>query len=196
MGHFFGTGTFITLAMAGFLSAAQAGGEPGGLAPGGNAPLGKGNLLVLHYRWKHDTLSLVGSERIHAALKPSRSRGKGGEGVEGIRDDAPRSPFSFEVVSGTGATLRTKFLPDPGTKRVEYQEKGETQMRQQTVSLDSSDVFVEVPEAEAKAIRFFRHGPIGPAAKRAGAGSAQPGPTPLGPEPAPSKTLLAEFPLE
>jgi hypothetical protein len=186
MGKSIGPGSFFAMALAAFLAAPQAGAEPSG----------KGNLLVLHYRWRHDTLSLVESDRIHAALKPSRSRAKDGADRAGIRDDAPRSPFSYEVVSGTGATLRAKYLPDPGVKRVEYQEKGDSQMRQQTVALDSSDFFVEVPEPEAKSIRFFRHGTPGPAAKRAGGASARPGPTALGPEPAPSKTLLAEFPLD
>jgi hypothetical protein len=207
MGKPFGTGPFFAMALAGLLVSAHAGVAPGDEAPGGEghfgqSPIGKGNLLVLHYRWKHDTLSLVGSERIQAALKPSRSRSKGDAGESGFRDDAPRSPFSFEVVSGTGATLRTKFLPDPGTKRVEYQEKGESRMRQETVALDSSDIFVEVPETEAKTIRFYRHGRIGPAAKRSGSGSAsgtgsvQSGPSQFGPEPSLSKTLLGEFPLE
>lgn len=147
-----------------------------------------GTLLLLHYRWRHDTLKLIESQRVKAAVKVSRSRNRDArdQGTE-----TARSPFSYEVISADGSLIAIKYLHDPGLRQVEVQDRGEHQLHREQSPVDSSDIFLRVPEPDAKAIRFYRHGTPGPAAKRSEGAAAG-----LGPEPAPSKTLIAEFPLE
>lgn len=104
----------------------------------------------------------------------------------------PRSPFSFELLDAEGKWIATRYLRDPGIRRVEYREKGLRALKVQEESVDSSDIFLRIPEADAKTIRFHRHAehfsPSGPSApKPASKASANP---------LASKSLVAEFPLE
>lgn len=168
-----------------------------------------GKVLILHYRWRKDSLSLVDKEWVRASMKPSRSRSARKRLGMIPGPDAPRSGFSYELVSSQDISSEPHYLPEPGLQRVEFQEPGAHQMRQEERLVDTADIFIRVPEAEAKSIRFYRHGP-GEGASRnpaavadtdadAGAEGKPLGKTTAirqGPEPAFSKTLLAEFPLE
>ena len=160
-------------------------------------------MLLLHYRWQRDALTLIKSERVPAAIKPSRSspekraRGPAAPGGE------PRSAFSFELSGADGKTISTRYLQDPGLRRVEYQEKGGRGLKSQVERVDSADIFLRIPEADAKTIRFFRHAepsssstayapsPSKADAKESAAGAPMQGPVPL-----PSRSMVAEFPLE
>lgn len=172
----------------------------------------RGSLLLLHYQWKHDTLTLVDSKRVPAAVKIRRSSRLPVAPKPSWVEDAPRSPFSYELVGAKGNPIAVRFLQDPGMQHVEYQGAGDATLRREEHRVDSADIFLRVPEADAKTIRFFRHTPaLGPVAPGNGAANGNPaaktgaaqGPvtpvgtvTPLGPVAPATKTLLAEFPLE
>ncbi|GEM_PF-3484874 len=146
-----------------------------------------GEILFLHYRWHHDTLSLVESQRIPALTKPAR--GMGADAME------KRGPFQWEVVSDRGAVLSTQELPDPALKSVEYPEPGEKQLRRHEQRMDSADVFVRLvdPGPNAKRIRFYRRH-----AQKIGS-VPENGPMPKASAGAPQsndRTLIGDFPLE
>lgn len=151
----------------------------------------KGTLLLLHYRWQRDTLTLVESSRVPAAVKRSRLSAEKRAGREARQSLGPPTGFSFELLNAEGKSISTRFLPEPGTRRVEYQEKGEHALRSQVERVDSADIFLRIPETDAKTIRFYRHQP--PRANSAGQGTT--GVPAQGPEAAPPRTLIAEFPL-
>lgn len=146
-----------------------------------------GGMLLLHYRWKHDSLALVDSRRVPAAVKKSRLSAKTAPGREARLNQGPPTGFAFELLDAGGKRISGRFLPDPGTRRVEYQEKGEHVLRSQVESADSADVFLRVPEADARTIRFYRY-------RAPGAGAAS-GASVQGPETAPARSLIAEFAL-
>jgi hypothetical protein len=159
----------------------------------------KGALLLLHYRWRHDSLTLIDSRRIPAAVKVSRlspeKRARGREAAGG----EPRSAFSFELLDADGRRISTRYLRDPGLRRVEYQEKGQRGLKTQEERVDSADIFLRIPEADAKTIRFFRHdGPHAQShtAKATATTAGHSGAPAQDPEPLPAKSLVAEFPLE
>ena len=161
----------------------------------------RGSLLLLHYQWKHDTLTLVDSKRVPAAVKLRRSARLPVAPKPSWVEDAPRSPFSYELVGAKGNPIAVRFLQDPGMQHVEYQGAGDATLRREEHRVDSSDIFLRVPEADAKAIRFFWHTPaIGPMAPVNGAATGVPaaksGAAAQGPVAPATKTLLAEFPLE
>ncbi|GEM_PF-2704445 len=190
--------------------------ETGGSLQGWNSRAGnpQGTLLLLHYRWRHDSLTLVESSRISAAVKLSRiTPEKRARGI-GWAEEGPRSGFSFEVLGPDGKRLASRFLQDPGERRVEYQVKGEHVLRSQVERVDSSDIFLRIPEAEASTIRFYRHTPDGIPAGNTSVGSAagnvagnaagkaaesvsgkSAGPVVQGPKPMEAKTLIGEFAL-
>jgi hypothetical protein len=170
------------------------------LAAAAEEPAPRGSLLILHFRWKHDSLSLLDSRRVPAAVKTSRAAARARSAGPGRVDPAPASPFGYELVDSAGNAIAERFLDDPGVKHVEFQAPGDKTLRREERKLDSADVFVRVPEAGAKSIRFYRHRPaMGPEASMVPgpdreamrkAGAAQ------GPEAPAARTLLAEFPLE
>lgn len=143
-----------------------------------------GRILLLHYQWRHDSLSLVDKQWVPAAVKPKRGRASGNPQGNQPGTEMPRSPFSYELLSAGGESISTGYLRDPGLQTVEVQEKGEHQIKTHERKVDSADVFLRISEPEAKTIRFYRHAASRGSAKRAG------------PEPIPAKTLLAEFPLD
>lgn len=160
---------------------------------GTGEPVPRGSLLLLHYQWKHDTLSLVSSERVPAFTKIRRSSRIPIAPKPSWVDADPHAAFSYELLGAQGNPISMRYLEDPGIQRVEYQAPGDKTLRSEERRLDSADVFVRIPEPDARVIRFFRHtpamGPITPPG--AAAKSTAQGPT----SPA-VKTLLAEFPLE
>ena len=170
-------------------------------AAGDVSPLQRPNtLLVLHYRWKHDSLTLIESDRIPAKVKVSRLSPVRRALLQADAATVPRSPFSYELMGANGKSLATRYLQDPGLRRVEYQEQGERTMRVQEEKLDSADIFLRIPEADAQSIRFYRHTPALPVKAGANAKATPkttaPGASVIqGPQPLPAKTLLAEFPL-
>jgi hypothetical protein len=176
----------------------------GSVNPGTKSGTGSGRILLLHYRWHKDSLRLIDKEWVRGAVKPVRGASK--DAADPVLGNAqpPRSPFSYELVSADGAPLSVVFLQEPGVRRVETQEKGESQLRQHERKVDSSDIFLRVTDPDAKTIRFYRH-KRGEARKKApttggtdggdGSGSAASG-TATASETNASKTLLAEFPLE
>jgi hypothetical protein len=175
---------------------------PEPLMPPTPAPVPKSSMLLLHYRWQRDSLTLIKSERVPAAIKPSRSspekRARGP-----ATGEEPRSAFSFELSGADGKRISTRYLRDPGLRRVEYQEKGRRGLKSQEERVDSADIFLRIPEADAKTIRFFRHGepaslspPSPPSPSKAGANGTAGGASMQGSEPRPAKTMVAEFPLE
>lgn len=186
---------FICLALLFSIAWSGSGISPAAAAPGSD---GKGEILFLHYRWRHDSLVLVGKERLRGAMKPLRSdaarRGSGAASMNASGIPGPiLSPLGYELVTARGTVLATRFLRDPSIRTVETTENGESVPRKHVRNLDSSDIFLRISGAEAKTIRFYRHGPsvppAGPLPKRSASGS----------EPAaaaPAKTLLAEFPLD
>ncbi|MDB5107055.1 MAG: hypothetical protein JWP91_4744 [Fibrobacteres bacterium] len=163
----------------------------------------EGTLLLLHYRWTRDTaaltdsvssignLTLIESQRVPAAVKTPRLTGAKRARMMAEASETPRSGFSFDLLGPDGRRLSTRFLGDPGVQRVEFQEKGDHGLRSQQRRVDTSDIYLRIPEPEARTIRFYRHArPAAPAAPKAGAAEV------LGPQPSPRKTLIAEFPLE
>jgi hypothetical protein len=175
--------TFSIPGLLGVLAAAS-------LATAGDtSPLKRpGTLLIVHYRWKRDSLTLVESQRVPAKVKISRLTPDRLALHEAQSTEVPRSPFSYELMGADGKRIAVRYLQDPGIRRVEYQEKGERTLRTQVENVDSADIFLRIPEPDAQAIRFYRHAP--PRAKAAPKAGVQ------GPQPLPAKTLLAEFPLE
>lgn len=160
---------------------------------GEGEPVPRGSLLLLHYQWKHDTLSLVESKRVPAFTKIRRSSRIPTAPKPSWVEADPHAAFSYELLGAQGNPISTRYLEDPGVQRVEFQAPGDKTLRSEERHLDSADVFVRIPEPDARVIRFFRHtpamGPITPpgaAAKAAAQGPASPA----------TKTLLAEFPLE
>jgi hypothetical protein len=168
------------------------------------SPSPKGSMLLLHYRWRHDSLALITSERVPAAIKLSRSSPEKRARNLAATDGEPRSAFSFELLGADGKRISTRYLQDPGLRRVEYQEKGQRGLKSQEERVDSADIFLRIPEADAKSIRFFRHAdPSSPSAPKAspdgtakGSASGGTGSPVQGPGPLPSKSMIAEFPLE
>jgi hypothetical protein len=162
-----------------------------------------GRILLLHYKWRHDSLSLVDKEWVPAAVKPKRGRARGNPHTDPAGTEPPRTPFSYELVSAGGDPISVGYLRDPGLQTVEVQEKGEHQIQPHERMVDSADVFLRISEPEAKTIRFYRHARPGstglnPDAEGAAAKGAASGGSAkrAGPEPASAKTLLAEFPLD
>lgn len=186
-------GASLLLACVLFTGAARA---EAAVAPGADgAPRGSGTLLLLHYRWRHDTLTLVESRRVPAAVKIPRSW-KRAESIsspfpETAPAEEPRGPLSYELISPEGRPLTVAYLREPGIRRVELQDSGETQLHRETIEVDSSDLFLRIPGTAARSIRFYRHGRPAPQAKRTACAGE-----PFGPQPAPVRALLAEFPLE
>ncbi len=162
------------------------------------APAPHGTLLLLHYQWKHDTLTLVESQRVAAAVKVRRSSRLPVAPKPSWVDDAPRSPFSYELLGAQGNPIALRYLEDPGVKHVEWQGKGDATLRREEHRVDSADIFLRVPEVEAKTIRFFRNAPaIGPALPAGKVpGAAPKSGVAQGPTAPASRALLAEFPLE
>jgi hypothetical protein len=171
------------------------------------SPPSKGSMLLLHYRWQHDVLTLIESQRVPAAVKPSRSSPEKRARILAATGEEPRSAFSYELLGADGKRISTRYLQDPGLRRVEYQEKGQRGLKSQEERVDSADIFLRIPEADAKTIRFFRHAdPSFPSASSApkaapngsakGSASGETGGPVQGPEPLPSKSMVAEFPLE
>lgn len=180
------------------------------VAPPSPAP--KGSMLLLHYRWQRDTLTLVSSVRVPAAVKLSRSAPERRSTGQAVTGGDPRSPFSFELLGADGKRIRTCYLRDPGLRRVEYQEKGRPGLKSQVERVDSADILLRIPEADARTIRFFRHAESS-ASRASSASSASWASSTASPSnPAPkgtaehvaaqgpgapsSKTMVAEFPLE
>jgi hypothetical protein len=163
---------------------------PIGAQPAFAGPASPKSTLFLHYRWHKDSLELVESKRIRAAVKPSRlsKEARARRLAEAL--ERPHTPFSYDLIGPDGKRIATRYLDDPGVRYVEYQEKGDATLRRQEERVDSADIFLQVPEAEAKTIRFFRHAP--PPKNESGKPLAKT----LGPAPLPAKTQIAEFPLE
>jgi hypothetical protein len=158
-----------------------------------------GGMLLLHYRWRHDSLTLVEGRRVPAAVKPSRlsARKRRGESAPG-RETPPYqgapNGFGFELLDADGKRISGRFLQDPGIQRVEYQEKGEHVLRSQEERVDSADIFLRIPEADARIIRFYRY--HAPRAYLAGGGARSASDAPVqGPGAAPARSLIAEFAL-
>jgi hypothetical protein len=147
----------------------------------------QGTLLFLHYRWIRDSLTLVESKRIPAKVKPSRLAAKLAGEAPG---SGPRSGFSYDLLGADGGKLATRFLAEPGLRRVEFQEKGDPTLRSQEQRVDTTDIFLRIPEAEAKRIRFHRHAPAEPQ------GLSMSGAAIQGPEAPQAKKQIAEFGLE
>jgi hypothetical protein len=160
-------------------------------------PAPKGSMLLLHYRWQRDSLTLIRSERVPAAIKLSRSAPEKRNRGPAATGGDPRSVFSFELFDADGKRIRTRYLRDPGLRRVEYQEKGQHGLKSQEERVDSADILLRIPEADAKTIRFFRHSesPSSSPSDAASKGSAAVAAA-QGPGDPPSKTMVAEFPLE
>lgn len=165
-------------------------------------PTQKGSMLLLHYRWRHDSLTLIKSERIPAAIKPPRpSPGKRSRNPATAVGE-PRTAFSYELLGADGRWIATRYLQDPGLRRVEYREEGQAGMKSQVERADSADIFLRIPEADARTIRFFRHaGPLSPTSSSPPLRDpetepkAAPKATAVGSDPRPSKAMVAEFPL-
>jgi hypothetical protein len=158
-----------------------------------------GGMLLLHYRWRHDSLTLVESRRVPAAAKQSRlsaekRRGESAPGRAAPPYQGAPTGFAFELFGADGKRISGRFLQDPGIRRVEYQEKGEHVLRSQEERVDSADIFLRIPEADARTIRFYRH--HAPRAHLAQGGVASASAAPVqGPEAAPARSLIAEFAL-
>lgn len=160
---------------------------------GADEPVPRGSLLLLHYQWKHDTLSLVDSKRVPAFTKIRRSSRIPAAPKPSWIDAEPHAAFSYELLGAQGNPISIRYLEDPGIQRVEYQAPGDKTLRSEERRLDSADVFVRIPEPDARVIRFFRHTPaIGPLTPPGAAAKA----TAQGPTSPATRTLLAEFPLE
>jgi hypothetical protein len=153
-------------------------------------PAPRGSMLLLHYQWKHDTLSLVESKRVPAFTKVRRSSRAPAAPKPSWVDADAHGAFSYELLGANGNPITTRFLQDPAVQRVEYQAPGDATLRSEERKLDSADVFLRIPDPDARVIRFYRHTPaIGPVVPL-GKASAQ------GPSTPAMKSLLAEFPLE
>lgn len=138
--------------------------------------------LFLHYRWHKDgRIALVRSEKIPVRLKPSRSAGRRPAALDPAGTAGGQTVLTYALLSSRGDTLSEIPLRDPGILRVEYQEKGDTQLRNHAVAQDSGDIFLRIAEPEAASIRFFKWHPLAPAGAL--------------PKAAASKTLIAEFTL-
>ncbi len=171
--------------------------SPAGSALTGGVPSGR--ILLLHYQWRHDSIALVDKQWVPAAVKARRGRAAANPQTGMADVEAPRTPFSYELLSADGKRISVGYLRDPGLESVEIQEKGEHQIQSHERKVDSADIFLRVSEPEAKTIRFYRHArpnAHAPDTTIPGAATASGAAKKAGPEPAPAKTLLAEFPLD
>lgn len=113
------------------------------------------SVTALHFKWIRGTIVFVEKSEFKKARKLSRAASK--MRARKSEESELHSPLSCEVQSSHGRILHTEYFPDPSLRSVEFQEKGENQLRRYTVKVDTADLFVNVSSADssAQSIRFF-----------------------------------------
>ncbi len=114
------------------------------------------SVTALHFKWIRGTIVFVEKSEFKKARKLSRAAAK--MRARKMEEPESHSPLSCEVQSSQGRILHTEYFPDPSLRSVEFQEKGENQLRRYTIKVDTADLFVNVSSADsnAQSLRFFR----------------------------------------